>query len=146
MRTFERTHPWITFQVDLNEFDPGLWIQLGGACSKCEHLAGVPLRPDTAMLLHRLFLAKGVRGTTAIEGNTLTEEEILKQIDGKLRLPPSKEYLAREAMNILKACQTIWEEARGADPPSITPEMVRGFNRSVLDGLPLEDGVIPGEI
>lgn len=52
---------------------------LGEAASKCEHIAGVPLRPSVAQELHRLYLAKGALATTAIEGNTLTENEVLQR-------------------------------------------------------------------
>ena len=101
MRSFERSHPWIQFSLDLRAAPAQLWIFLGEAASKCEHVAGVPLRPDTAERLHRLYLAKGLRATTAIEGNTLSEEEVLQHLEGKLNLPPSKEYLAKEIDNIL---------------------------------------------
>src|SRR6266436_58210 len=73
MRTFERTHSWISFRIDLRQARPQLWLLLGEAASKCEHIAGVPLRPATAQSLHQLYLAKGALATTAIEGNTLTE-------------------------------------------------------------------------
>ena len=65
---------------------------LGEVQSKCEHIAGVPLRPATAEMLHRLYLAKGIQATTAIEGNTLSEDEVVRLIQGNLELPPSKEY------------------------------------------------------
>jgi hypothetical protein len=74
MRTFERTHPWISFRIDLRQARPQLWMLLGEASSKCEHIAGVPLRPATAEQLHLLYLAKGAAATTAIEGNSLTEK------------------------------------------------------------------------
>jgi hypothetical protein len=47
MRTYEPTHPWLIFQLDLRALPPELWLLLGEARSKCEHLAGVPLRPPT---------------------------------------------------------------------------------------------------
>jgi hypothetical protein len=103
MRTFERTHSWITFHIDLRHAGPSLWMLLGEAASKCEHIAGVPLRPSVAQSLHQLYLAKGALATTAIEGNTLTEKEVLAHLQGKLKLPPSKEYLAREVDNIVAA-------------------------------------------
>jgi hypothetical protein len=41
MRTFERTHPWISFRIDLRQARSQLWMLLGEASSKCEHIAGV---------------------------------------------------------------------------------------------------------
>ena len=96
MRTFHETHPWITFELDLRRAGHTLWMLLGEAKSKCEQLSRVPLLPQVAQHLHRLFLAKGVLATTAIEGNTLSEEEVLQHLRGELNLPPSKEYLSRE--------------------------------------------------
>ena len=70
-RTYERTHPFIRFRVDLKEAPASLWILLGEAQSKCEHLSGVPLPVGVQRELNQLYLAKGVLATTAIEGNTL---------------------------------------------------------------------------
>lgn len=145
MRTFERTHPWISFRIDLRQARPQLWLLLGEAASKCEHIAGVLLRPATAERLHLLYLAKGAAATTAIEGNPLTEKEVLQHLEGKLKLPPSKEYLTQEIDNIVAACNTIAERLRKGDD-ALTTERVCEFNRQVLDKLNLEEGVAAGEI
>ena len=119
---------------------------LGEAASKCEHLANVPLRPSTAEQLHRLYLAKGVLATTAIEGNTLSEEEVVRHLEGKLQLPPSKEYLTREIDNIVAACNEIAEQVRGGTPPTLSVAKIKEFDRRVLHSLDLGEGVVPGEI
>jgi len=147
MRTYETTHPWIRFSFDQRQVSPKLWILLGEAQSKCEHIAGVPLRPTTAAELHRLYLAKGALGTTAIEGNTLTEKEVLDQLAGKLKLPPSKEYLGREIENIVKACDGILNELRvSGGVTEVFIDDIKKLNLQVLEGLPLNQGVAPGEI
>lgn len=143
--TCERTHSWITFRLDLREAGPRLWLLLGEAASKCDHIAGVPLRPSTARMLHQLFLAKGALATTAIEGNTLTEKEVLAHLDGQFTLPPSREYLAREVDNVVAACNRISERVRENDS-SLTAERIQEFNRQVLQGLPLNEGVVAGEL
>ncbi len=145
MRTFERTHLWLSFRVDLRKAAPPLWLLLGEAASKCEHIAGVPLRPATAQSLHQLYLAKGALATTAIEGNTLTEKEVLARLQGKLKLPPSKEYLGREVDNIVTACNGIGERLRN-DDAALTTERVCEFNRQVLEKLALDEGVVPGKV
>jgi len=139
---YEKTHPWLSFRLDMRELDYRLWVLLGEAQSKCEHIAGVPLRPSTADYLHRLFLAKGALATTAIEGNTLTQAEVLKRLDGDLQLPPSKEYLGREIDNIVQALDAVFHDAASL----ISPGDLLNYNRLVLDGLPLAEGVVPGEI
>ena len=145
MRTYERTHPWLRFELDLRRATPGLWLLLGEAQSKCEHIAGVPLRPDTALRLHQVFLAKGAQATTAIEGNTLSEGEVLKLVEKRLELPKSREYLGQEVQNIIDSCNEI---AAGLDRSSgeLSVERVLSFNRAVLDKLPLEPHVVPGRI
>lgn len=145
-KQYEETHPWIRFQIDLTSISPPTWMLLGEARSKCEHIKGVPLEPETAQQLLRLYLAKGALATTAIEGNTLSEEQVLQHLRGELELPPSQEYLQKEIDNIVSASNEIWAELeiRGAQP--ITPEMIARWNLMVLDGLELEEGVVPGQI
>lgn len=145
MRTFEKTHPWIAFKVDLREASTRLWLRLGEAASKCEHIASVPLRPSTAAMLHQLYLAKGVMATTAIEGNTLTEKEVLQHLDGTLRLPPSKRYLAQEIDNIVNACNLIAKRLHSGDD-SLPQEQILEFNRLVLEKLAVGDDVLPGKL
>jgi len=146
-RRYENTHKWITFNVsNVLRANPRLWTLLGECQSKCEHIAGVPLRPDVADNLHRVYLAKGALATTAIEGNTLSEEEVLKVLDGKLKLPPSREYLKQEIDNVAKAFETIWKQVGQKTLPPLTVEEFQELNRRVLEGLSLEEGVVPGAI
>lgn len=145
-RRFEETHPWIQFRIDLRRFPPTLWLCLGEAQSKCEHLAGVPLRPDTAKRLHSLYLAKGVLATTAIEGNTLSEQDVVKLMEGTLQLPPSKQYLAKEVENIIGVCNSVLADVAQGTPPELTPKRIVELNRLVLDGLQVPADVIPGQI
>lgn len=146
MRPYEKTHSWITFTLDLRPASPAFWMLLGEARSKCEHIANVPLRPATAEQLHLLYLAKGALATTAIEGNTLSEDEVVRHLEGQLRLPPSKEYLTKEIDNIVIACHNIGAEVGAGRPPVLSVATIKEFNRLVLDKLTLGEGVIPGEI
>lgn len=146
-RRYQSSHPWLKFEADLRPAPFELWTMLGECQSKCEHLAGVPLRPDVDRELHFVYLAKGVAATTAIEGNTLSEEQVRKQIEGKLTVPPSKEYLQQEVQNILEGCNIILEEVYRDRIPPLTPERIRQLNRIVLNKLELaNEGAVPGEI
>lgn len=146
MRTYEKTHPWISFNLDLSRGLPRLWMLLGEATSKVEHICGVPLLPSVARALHDIYLAKGVSGTTAIEGNTLSEEEVLARIKGELELPPSKEYLGKEIDNIIEACNQINESIFDGSSGAIEFEGILRFNELVLKGLPLDEDVETGKI
>ena len=144
MRTYTKTHPWIKFAGNLSAASPKLWLMLGECQSKCEHISRAPMRPDTANELYKVYLAKGALATTAIEGNTLSEEEVLHHLDGKLNLPPSRQYLAREIDNIVMGCNTILSSIVAGEVPRITKEKVCKLNRTVLNGLSLDEDVVPG--
>ncbi len=146
MRTYKTTHPWLTFELDLRGLEHGTWVDLGRAVADIDYIGQVPLIPEAARELHILYLAKGILATTAIEGNTLTEEEVLQHLQGELRLPPSREYLTQELDNILDACNLISDRIIDGGPSPLTPEMIKEYNRLVLRDLPLDEGVIPGEI
>ncbi len=145
-RKYQRTHPWLTFTADLSRADISLWLLLGEARSKCDHIAGVPLQPAVQRALNSVFLAKGAHGTTAIEGNTLTEEEVKAQISGELKLPPSRDYLKREVDNVVTAFNAIIRRiAENGPDTKITSEQILEWNRMVMDGV-AADGIVPGQI
>ena len=144
-RTFERTHPWINFAINTQAAPARLWLSLGEARSKCEHLAGVPLKPWFAQELHKVYLAKGVHATTAIEGNTLDEKQVKDRLEGKRDLPQSQEYLGKEVDNVIEAANNIMGSVEQNGPMLITVDEIKNFNRLILRDLELDDYVVPGE-
>jgi Fic family protein len=118
---------------------------LGEAQSKCEHIVAAPIHPDVARRLHALYLSKGAAATTAIEGNTLTEDEVLQRVQGRLHLPPSREYLGVEVDNIVAACNDITADVASGREFRLEPQRIMKFNRRVQAGLDVEEGVVPGE-
>ena len=145
-RRFQETHPWLTFNADLRKASPELWMMLGECQSKCEHLAKYPLTPDIAAEIHRMYMAKGVLATTAIEGNTLSETEVRNILEGKLKLPPSREYLEQEVNNIINECNRVLREIDAGHEPLLSTDRIKQINGKVLEKLGLEEGVVPGEI
>jgi Fic family protein len=143
--SYERTHPWVNYTVDLRRVPHQLWMLLGEARSKCEHIAGVPLRPKDAEGLYEVYLTKGVHATTSIEGNTLSEEEVKKRVRGKLKLPNSREYLGREVDNIVKACNEIMRVVLKRPNSPLTSNRFRYFNKTVLNDLVVDEDTTPGE-
>jgi Fic family protein len=145
-RAYQETHPWIDFRVDLRPASAELWMLLGEARSKIAHIAGSLLNPDVAREMHIVYLTKGVLATTAIEGNTLSEHEARQRIEGQLELPPSREYLGREIDNIIAAFNSIKDELVEGVAPPMSRQIIENYNRLILTGLELEEGVVPGEI
>ena len=145
-RAYKASHPWLQFRADLSQPDPDLWMLLGEARSKVEHLAQALLKPEVAEEMNQLYLAKGAHATTAIEGNTLSEGDVVELIEGRHDTPPSQEYLAQEVMNIVNACNRIKDHLISGGSAEITLEVVKQFNREVLDGLKPDNDAVPGEI
>jgi Fic family protein len=133
------SHPWINFKLDLRSFDSATWIAFGECASKCEHIAKTPLRPEVSRKLHEIYLAKGIQATTAIEGNTLTEDEVREALRKELKVPPSKRYLAQEVENIIQAANTIMRRIVEREEPPVTPTLVREYNALVLAKLEVPD-------
>lgn len=146
-REYLSTHPWLSFTpIDLNRAPARLWMLLGEARSKIEHLGGVPLRPEAQLMMQRLYLAKGAWATTAIEGNTLSEEQVRARIEGDLQLPASQEYLGQEIDNVVVAFNLIKDDLVVGGHRPFSLARVQGFNRLVLNNLELEPDVLPGEL
>ena len=145
-RTFQETHPWIDFELDLRKLPYTLWMLIGEAQSKCQHVAGVPLLPDQAKKLYRVYLTKGVHATTRIEGNTLSEEEVGRLVQGTLKLPKSQRYLGIEVQNIVAACNGIVNELLRKPRIPLTSELICRFNADVLRDLEVDEEVRPGRI
>ena len=148
-RAYRRSHPWISFQVDFQAAPARLWTLLGQAVARCGQIAGSALPPGAAEEMQTAYLVKGVQATTAIEGNTLSTEQIRnRMIQGRPPLPPSQEYLGREVDNVLDACGEIANAIVDGVRIQLTAKWIAKRNRQALDGLEdhLEEGVVPGEI
>lgn len=142
---YAKTHPWINFSKELNitsKYSP-LWHLLGQVASKLNHLKQTPVAPNVHEELNKIYLIKGVLATTAIEGNTLTEDQVEDIVEKRSTLPPSIQYQGQEIQNILDACNDIILHLNDYE---LTPELISRFNAQVLCGLELEEGIVAGEI
>ena len=119
---------------------------LGEAHSKCEHLAGAPLRPDVAQELYRVTLIKGALATTAIEGNTLTEEQVAGLLDGTFEAPRSRQYQEQEVRNVIEALTDMANQVAEGQVMELSTALICDFNRQVLKDLDTGPDVVPGEI
>lgn len=145
-RTYSSSHPWISFRLDLAHAGAEFWLLLGEARSKVDHLSLALLKPEVAAEMNEVYLAKGAQATTAIEGNTLSEEEVGRIVAGVAPPPPpSREYLYREVENIVTAFNRIKDHLVAGGDSRLTPQLISEFNSQVLEGLEAED-VHPGEL
>lgn len=139
-------HSHIDFRLDLRPANASTWVLLGEAKSKSQHVGRALLSPEAAGELLQVYLAKGMLATTAIEGNTLSEQEARQILAGTLDLPPSREYLEKEIENVLTAYNVARKELLDTPDLPFTVKRLREYNRLILDGLEVEKGVVPGEI
>lgn len=146
---YETTHPWIRFGKMLpvkSRFSP-VWYLLGQIESKIRHLGSSPVSPEVHRKLNLVYLVKGVQATTAIEGNTLTDEEVSGIVEGRLNMPKSKQYQQQEVQNIVQAFNTIVQDVCQTETDvRLTPEYICNLNAMVLDKLDLHDGIVSGEV
>ncbi|OGF58632.1 MAG: hypothetical protein A2Y62_02590 [Candidatus Fischerbacteria bacterium RBG_13_37_8] len=146
MRTYEKTHSWLQFSINLEKAPVAVWIMLGECQSKCEHIAMVPLKPNVSKELHQIYLAKGIAATTAIEGNSLSEEQARLLIEGKLKVPVSLEYQKNEIDNILRCCNHILKKIKQRQPIVLSPNIIKYFNAEVLKNTIYDSDVMPGKV
>ncbi|MDH5682110.1 MAG: Fic family protein [Spirochaetota bacterium] len=121
------THHHISFTKRWTLSDKTLY-NLGYCDSLIQVLSKIPILPDFHSQLLTISLRKGALATTAIEGNTLTEQD-LENIDKGQNLPPSKEYLQIEVQNILNAFNDILKnKVRDGISHIITPQLIKDFH------------------
>ncbi len=143
---YQETHPWITFSLDLGTDPQLLLYNLGRACALTKELATAAVSPEIHRELNHISLIKGVLGSTAIEGNTLTEKEVEDILESRSRLSPSRQYLGQEVMNVVDACNEIVMDVCTESPSPLTPDYICRLNRLVLKNLKLGEDVQPGVV
>ncbi|MGI9310050.1 MAG: Fic family protein [bacterium] len=119
--------------------------QLGQCQALIHALTTLPLGPAVMRELKQVSIRKGAQATTAIEGNTLTEDEVQKVLEGK-RLPESKSYQAKEVSNVVQAMNRIMQDFSGqATPRLITPQLLKQFHSMIGEDLPAPFNATPGQ-
>lgn len=137
------THKHISFKKEW-ELDSDCSYMLGECDAYVKALTDIPLKPEYRDKLLRVSLIKGAQATTAIEGNTLSQEEIEK-LDEGWKLPPSKEYLEIEVRNILDAFNELLREiVVDGNARIITPVLIQDFHRMIGKNLGTHFDAIPG--
>lgn len=123
---------------------PKAQYELGQCDAIVQAICEMPVRPDYHRELLRVSLVKGAQATTAIEGNTLTEEEVELVAEGG-SLPPSKEYQEIEVRNILEAMNTLLQEvAVDEQEHLVTPDLILRFHRMIGQDLGEHFDAVPG--
>lgn len=126
------------------EVTPEAAYELGQCHAIVLAISNTPILPEYYQRLMLLSLSKGAQATTAIEGNTLTDEEVDKVARGQ-SLPPSKEYQEKEVKNILEAYSAILALAVGDGiDHRITPRLLLQFHEMIGKDLGKHFDAVPG--
>ena len=129
------------------------WELSGSTClliGQCEAyvnaINNTPILPHHYQELMNVALMKGAQATTAIEGNTLSDEEIQKMMAGQ-KLPPSKEYQEIEVRNILDALNELLNEVvEGNVDHLISIDLIKRFHKMVGKELGEHFAAIPASL
>lgn len=120
-------------------------IVMGQCISLIKSINNTPIMPLHYEELMNVALQKGAQSTTAIEGNTLSDEEISNLLKGK-KLPDSLEYQGVEVQNILDAFNTLLRETVYENKEQlITTELLLRFHKMVGKDLGEHFTAIPGQ-
>lgn len=144
-RAYTSSHPWITFNFDTRSLGEVVWAHLGESFSKCQHLIGAPLQPRVAWDLARVYMRRGALASAAIEGNTLSEDDVNEILDNNRRLPESQQYLEQEVLNVLAALRSVRHEVWESDGAfRLSPEWILGKHAELMSDLEVAEHVNPG--
>ncbi|MDE0134287.1 MAG: Fic family protein [Acidimicrobiaceae bacterium] len=146
-REYTDTHPWIDFDASIaNRLGAQSWMRIGEAYARCAELSGTPLAPAMADALHQHALIRGTQATVAIEGNTLTVEQVASIYAGEFSAPQSRAYQEREVRNVLEAFERLDGMVMEDGNLHLSAELICETNRWVLDGVDPDAASAPGTI
>ena len=142
------TYPFIKFPPHLDEFPARVWLLLGEIQARIDHIKQLPIPRDESNLLRRMYLTKGVHSTTAIEGNSFSEEEVERIIEGKLKAPPSREYQQQQIDNMVEAFNIVGKTQLSGSSGPFSLELLNSYHAIILNKLDdsLADDVVIGAL
>jgi Fic family protein len=127
------------------EAGPGVQYKLGQCDGIVQAIGGAPILPDFQQDLLLMSLRKGAQATTAIEGNTLSDEEVERLAPGA-RPDEPQEYEEREVQNVLDTFNSLLDEViRNRQAEQITPELMLRLHRMIGQNLGERFHAIPGQ-
>lgn len=129
------THDFIKFPPQYGNLQPRVWFLLGEIQAKLDVLCSAPIPPAASSELRGVYLQRGVHATTAIEGNSFSEEEVKRIIAGELIAPPSLQYQQTEVENMLHAFNAVAEMILAGGSVGYDLGLLNELHTTVLGGL-----------
>lgn len=137
----------VHFNTHVRTDDPLVIHYAAAVRALASTIRGIPIPPSMQSRLHQLNIMRAVRGTTAIEGTQVSNEEvsaILKSPENVRQLPPSRSRDEQEVRNADHLMRYVEHLLQGAPYTLLTEDLIRGFQRFITDGIDYPNNV-PGK-
>lgn len=132
-------HAFIRFPPQDLKLIPRTWLLLGEVQATIEQLSIAPLPPEDANYMYVEYLAKAVHGTTAIEGNRLSEEAVIRLLGGDPTLDIEGGEELRQIHNMVSAYTAVSLDTEAEESPAFSIELLNKYHSLVLDGLETDE-------
>lgn len=126
------SHEFIRFPPYEVKLTPSLLMLLGEIQAELNQIAKIPISPQEQHRLKILYFARAVHSTTAIEGNTLSEDEVLRIIRDQDPSSPSSNYDEQEVRNVIDALNLIDQDILDGNSASYSLALLNGFHRQLI--------------
>lgn len=108
-----------------------------------ESIKYIPILPNMASQIEEELIKKSIFSTAAIEGNSLTQEDVDKIVENK-KINFSKERFVKEIQNLKTAYNNIKDINVLDTKIQITQDLIKNYHKIITDGLESETN-IPGQ-
>ena len=108
-----------------------------------ESIKYIPILPNMASQIEEELIKKSIFSTAAIEGNSLTQEDVDKIVENK-KINFSKERFVKEIQNLKTAYNNIKDVNVLDTKIQITQDLIKNYHKIITDGLESETN-IPGQ-
>ena len=137
----------VHFDVRVRVDEPRLVRAVERSRAIAETIRGIPVTTNVRKRLNALNIARAVRGTAAIEGTRISEEEALEVLDASADvrvLPPDRSRDEREARNAQAVLEFVRRELRANPERRLDEPLIREVHRLTTEGVPYK-GNEPGQ-
>jgi len=108
-----------------------------------ESIKYIPILPNMASQIEEELIKKSIFSTAAIEGNSLTQEDVDKIVEDK-KINISKERFVKEIQNLKTAYNKIKDINVLDTKVLISQDLIKNYHKIITDGLESETN-IPGQ-
>ena len=134
------SHDFIRFPPALAQLSARTWLLLGEIQATAQTVRASPVLPAHSYELEKQYLAKGIHGTTAIEGNSFSEDEVAKIIGDELPAYASRIADLRQIKNMADAYNMVARDEMFGGSPPFSLEKLNRYHQLVLNGLGENNG------